>query len=206
MNSVPVVTILSLTTSKPYFYTTPPDKPWYGVTPTIWSQIMLNLSLITACIPSLKRFLADLQSGAMAVNVTEAFEMGVSQMGSSGRAYAMGSRSGLGSKLASKLGVTSQSRSVGIAGDSGEQNDMEDLKYGYGHGSGQGRGHAQRRLSSNGNPFAPAGAANRSTVERGESIKGLTENMIQRTVDFKVEYEGRSSEGYENRPSPAQEA
>lgn len=68
---------------------------------------MLNLSLITACIPSLKRFLADLQSGTMAVQVTEAFEMGISQKGYSGAEHSAGSRTGLGSKLASKLGVKS---------------------------------------------------------------------------------------------------
>jgi hypothetical protein len=107
MSSVPLVTILSLTTLKPSFYSSPPDKPWYEVTPTIWSQIMLNLSLITACIPSLKRFLADLQSGAMAVQVTEAFEMGISQKGYLGAEHSAGSRTGLGSKLASKPGVKS---------------------------------------------------------------------------------------------------
>src|SRR5947209_20540729 len=84
MSSVPVATILSLTTSKPYFYSSPPDRPWYGVTPTIWSQIMLNLSLVTACVPSLKRFLADLQSGSMAVQITEAFKMDISQKSSLG--------------------------------------------------------------------------------------------------------------------------
>jgi hypothetical protein len=105
MSSVPVVTILSLTTLKPSFHSWPSDIPWYGVAPTIWSQIMLNLSLITACIPSLKRFLANLQSGAMAVQVTEAFEMGISQKGYSGAEHSAGLRTGVGSKLASKLGV-----------------------------------------------------------------------------------------------------
>ena len=120
----------------------------------------------------------------MAVQVTEAFEMGISQKSYSGAEHLAGSRTCLGSKLASKLGVRSQVRSLGIGGGKGEQHGLEDLEYGYDHVSEHGRGNAQGRLSSNANPFVPAGATNRSTMEQSENIKALTENIIQRTVDF----------------------
>ena len=194
MSSVPIATILSLTTSKPYFYSSPPDRPWYGVAPTIWSQIMLNLSLVTACIPNLKRFLTDLQSGTMAVQITQAFEMDISQKGSFGAQYSTGSTTGLEPKLAGKLG----------GGGKVEQHDLEGLNYSYDHVPRHGCENAQGRLNSNTNPFVPAGATSRSTVERSESIRGLTGNIIQRTVDFRVEYESRVSEGSDSRPSPAQ--
>jgi hypothetical protein len=155
---------------------------------------MLNLSLVTACIPSLKRFLTDLQSGTMVVQIKEAFEMDISQKGSLGAEYSTGSRTGHGSKLASELG-----------GDGKEQQqDLEGLNYSYDHVPGHGHGNAQGRLSSNATPFVPAGATNRSTLERSESINGLTGNIIQRTADFKVEYQSRALEGYDNRPSLAQ--
>ena len=155
---------------------------------------MLNLSLVTACIPNLKRFLTDLQSGTMAVQITEAFEMDISQKGSLGAEYSTGSRTSLRPKLASGLD----------GGGKEVQHDLEGLNYSYDQVPGRGCGNAQGRLSGNANPFVPAGATSRFTVERSGSIKGLTGNIIQRTVDFKVEYESRASEGSDSRPSPAQ--
>ena len=74
-----------------------------------------------------------------------------------------------------------------------EQHGLEGLKYGYDHVSGHGRGNVRGRLSTNANPFVPAGVTNRSTMKRSESIKALAENVIKRTVDFEVEYKSRSS-------------
>lgn len=66
----------------------------------------------------------------MAVQVTEAFEVGISQKGYSGAKHLAGSKTCLGSKLASKLGVKSQLRSLGIGSGKEEQHGLEDLKYG----------------------------------------------------------------------------
>lgn len=159
---------------------------------------MLNLSIITACIPSLKRFLAELQSGAFAVNISESFEMGGTKKTSSSQdAYARGSNVGLGSRIASRF--KSQPRSnMGTAAekDNHEDSNMEDMKYGY-------MAHGHLSISQD-NPFHPTSATHTSTVERSDSIKGLTENVINRTTEFKVEYESRSSEGSGSgdRPSP----
>jgi hypothetical protein len=137
MNSVPIFTVLSLTSLKPYFSSSPPDKPWHAVAPIVYSQIMLNLSIITACIPSLKRFLKDLQSGAMALNITESFEMSVSQKVFSSQRGSCTTVSGTGfaSRTASKLGFKSQTRSNTQA-TGHDKDDIEDLKSGYGLGEG----------------------------------------------------------------------
>ncbi len=40
-----------------------PDRSWEAVTPQIWRQVVQCLSIITACIPCLRPFLASLESG-----------------------------------------------------------------------------------------------------------------------------------------------
>ncbi|RMZ86275.1 hypothetical protein DV736_g6498, partial [Chaetothyriales sp. CBS 134916] len=70
----PACAILALVTSHAYFYSTPQDRTWHLVAPTLWMQAMLNTSIITACIPSIKRFLADMQSGIMAAGLSEHYE------------------------------------------------------------------------------------------------------------------------------------
>ncbi|KAA8646818.1 uncharacterized protein ATNIH1004_005493 [Aspergillus tanneri] len=75
---VPVITIpglLSLTSS---FHTDPLDRPWNGVMPAIWLQLVQSSSILCTCIPSLKRVLADLQTGMMAGTISEFFELSVS--------------------------------------------------------------------------------------------------------------------------------
>jgi hypothetical protein len=49
--------------------------------PTIWCQIMLNLSIITACIPSLKRILDAFRSGAAAASIASPYDLTVSKGG-----------------------------------------------------------------------------------------------------------------------------
>jgi hypothetical protein len=43
--------------------------------PVIWSQGALYTSIITACIPSIKRFFMNSQSGLMGVQISEQYEM-----------------------------------------------------------------------------------------------------------------------------------
>ncbi|KAK2810927.1 hypothetical protein FQN50_002518 [Emmonsiellopsis sp. PD_5] len=75
---VPIFTIVALATQTPYFDATPPDNTWLAVKPTIWAQATICLSLITTCLPSLKRVMADFQTGLMAGTVTEYFEFSIS--------------------------------------------------------------------------------------------------------------------------------
>lgn len=50
---VPFLVLPSLTTARGYLQDHT-DRTWEAVTPTIWLQISLNMSLFTACIPSLR--------------------------------------------------------------------------------------------------------------------------------------------------------
>lgn len=50
---VPFLVLPSLTTAQGYLQDHS-DRTWEAVTPTIWLQISLNMSLFTACIPSLR--------------------------------------------------------------------------------------------------------------------------------------------------------
>jgi len=47
--------------------------------PTIWSQIALNLSIITACIPGLKRVIDAWRSDAAAISIAPPYDLAVSQ-------------------------------------------------------------------------------------------------------------------------------
>lgn len=61
---VPIITIFALATLKGVF---PSDDPtWNAVTATIGFQVMLNVSLVTTCILSLKRYLDTFRTGFLA--------------------------------------------------------------------------------------------------------------------------------------------
>lgn len=72
---VPAFTIAGSVAATDYWTASPPDPTWYAVKNTLWTQAVINLSIITACIPCIKRFLADLSTGMMAVNISEPLEM-----------------------------------------------------------------------------------------------------------------------------------
>ncbi|EFX06279.1 integral membrane protein [Grosmannia clavigera kw1407] len=67
---VPAVTIPSLSTAA-YLYDNYADSTWHIVPSLIWLQISLGLSILTACIPSLKG-IADSLLGATAVSAVQA--------------------------------------------------------------------------------------------------------------------------------------
>ncbi|KAF2452900.1 hypothetical protein BDY21DRAFT_357848 [Lineolata rhizophorae] len=80
---VPVFTIIYLVSLSSRF---PSEDPtWDAVIPTIWHQVMLNLSIITACIPSLKRVLDAFRSGAAAASISTPYQLTVSKQSSLGR-------------------------------------------------------------------------------------------------------------------------
>jgi hypothetical protein len=120
---------------------------------------MLNLSLITACIPSLKRLISDMQTGLTRVAIPEQFEL-ESVLRS-------------GSKGAKSPQVTgNQSRAYRY--DGGKKNSLR-VKEG---GAKRFGGGAQRERERDGSP----------EEGRSESVKGLTEDAIFQTIDYRVEY------------------
>lgn len=63
--------------------------------PAIWLQLILSSSILCTCIPTLKRVLADLQTGMMAGTVSDFFEQSVSGQNSKDRSVSKsGQRSG----------------------------------------------------------------------------------------------------------------
>lgn len=65
-------------TSRPYFSSPASERSWLAVMPTIWMQAVLCVSIVTTCIPNLKRLLAVLRTGLMAGTVNEFYELSVS--------------------------------------------------------------------------------------------------------------------------------
>ncbi|KAI9037551.1 uncharacterized protein KD926_000199 [Aspergillus affinis] len=72
---VPAITIAGLLSLKPYFQSIPRDLSWNAIMPSIWLQFLQSVSIVCSCIPSLKRVLADLQTGMMAGTISELFEL-----------------------------------------------------------------------------------------------------------------------------------
>ncbi|KAK5133798.1 hypothetical protein LTR08_007227 [Meristemomyces frigidus] len=109
--SIPPFTICALVTYRAYYYSQPQDRTWHAVAPVIWTQVMLSMSIITSCIPSIKRFFIDVQSGLMGVTISEVYEL--THSGGKATQLQNTSKSGTSSGLASKVGVLSASRSQG---------------------------------------------------------------------------------------------
>lgn len=186
LSSTPILTAVSIFTLSKFYDASLLDRPYEAVTPSIWTSATLNISIITACIPSIKRFLADWAAGLSKAEINDAFELehsaGKSHSGNA--TYAAGS--GLGSKLASKLGMTSSSRAEITSVSHNRSRDRD-----HHHGE---RSHGRR-----GGQQSPSG-------DTSDSVKGLTDGVIMHTIDYKVEYEdahenaSTSSSGRERHP------
>lgn len=149
---------------------------WLLVNPSIWYQGMLNVSIITACIPCIKRFLADLSVGMTVIAVSEPLELTVKQGSSgnpsSGQRYDSSHSGGFFS------GLMSRSRAAHQAQEAAPN------------------GRKKSAVANNEDPyskrqdFQPDWATrSRPVIERSESVKGLTQNIIVQTIDYEVNYE-----------------
>lgn len=75
------------------FYDAPSaDKPFAAVKPSIWTSIAVHVSLITACLPALKRFLMDWAAGIPNELVGGTFELQYSSGSATRTAHASGLR------------------------------------------------------------------------------------------------------------------
>jgi hypothetical protein len=173
MNSVCVATVVNLITSKAYVSSS--DKPWENVTPTLWSQAMITLSIITACIPYLKSVITDLQTGLAVVIISEPLELSVPSKRNADVDHRDGSTNK--SKFLDGLRKSRPQRSK----DSPDTEQYpEDRKYGYKDDESSKNirlGHPQWRqnpVTHSGGIFHPKTTTYYSTLERSDSIKGLT--------------------------------
>ena len=165
-HSTIVPSIISIVALSDYYDAPLEDRPFKAITPSIWTTVWLSLSIITACIPSIKQFLADWAAGISRAAIGE----GLDAEHFTGRAgsrqntnFESSQRSG---QLATKLGlnrsgraaVTSTSHIGGTRDDDGTQ--MQ----------------SQR------------GQHNRSD-DASESVRGLTDGSIMQTTEYAIEYE-----------------
>ena len=72
---VPAITIVQLVyLSDQYLHLD--DQTWWNATPWIVTQVVMNTSIITACIPSLRRVVTELRTHQTGVTVSEGMEFG----------------------------------------------------------------------------------------------------------------------------------
>jgi len=132
---------------------------------------MLNLSIVTACIPSIKRFFMDVQSGLMGATISEQYEM--THSGGKATKLQGTSETSMGSRLASRLGIMS-SRSQALSDAGHSQQGARDGTY-----TGTAHGRYTSRV--------------RGEASDTESIEGLTQGVIHQKIVFQVEFEERES-------------
>lgn len=72
--SVPITAIPALTRAG-YLFSNNTDDTWAAVIPTIWFQISLSLSILTACIPSMKSLIDSLMGSTAGATVQAPYEL-----------------------------------------------------------------------------------------------------------------------------------
>lgn len=169
---VPAFTIAGAVAMSHYWTSTPSDPTWDAVDGTLWTQGIINMSIITACIPCIKRFLADLSTGMMAVNIPEPLEMTMKNVSSS---ITSPNTTGRGTPFrGSRLFSLSKNLSQTTKSRNSISDDPEKPR----------RPH-----------LVPSQSTRTATIGKSESMDGLTEGVIMHTVDYEVNYEqGRNNE------------
>jgi hypothetical protein len=72
--SVPIVVIPSISSAS-YLFSNDDDSTWLAVTPTMWLQVSLSLSILTASIPSLKSVIESLLGSTAGANIQVPYEL-----------------------------------------------------------------------------------------------------------------------------------
>jgi len=75
MSRTPILTAISLVKLGKFYNATLEDRPFEAVRPSIWTSLALNVSIITACLPSIKRFLTDWAVGVANAGIAETYEL-----------------------------------------------------------------------------------------------------------------------------------
>ncbi|KIX04957.1 uncharacterized protein Z518_05829 [Rhinocladiella mackenziei CBS 650.93] len=167
--ATPILTAITILSLDDFYHSTPQDRPWNAITPAIWTSVALNVSIVTACIPSIKRFLADWAAGLSGVVISEPFELEHSAGKTNPSGTYIGG-SGMGSKIATKLGLSSTSKaeitSTRSLGDMGNQGAIN-----------------LETRPRNG------GRKGQVSHDTSESVKGLTDGVIMHSIDYRVEFE-----------------
>ena len=138
---------------------------------------MLNMSIITACIPCIKRVLTDLSGGITVVAISEPLELTAKRSDDdrlSSSAKKQSQSTGLFSPLLSRSRASLHRKSIGSRGRSVPGRDEDEY--------------------SKKPDFQPDWATRcRPVIERSESVKGLRQNIIVQTIDYEVNVESDPS-------------
>lgn len=145
------------------------DKTWANVPLSLLTQIVMNLSIVTACIPSLRRVMADLQTGLTALTITDNLELSLG-----GKvAYASGTKF---SNAGARTNVSTVFSNL---------SDKDDEVVPYGHNVGKRVRHITSVVSGGNNQ----NKEHHSFAGWKSSSQEHLRDEITRTVEFKVEYE-----------------
>lgn len=178
--SVPIITIPSLSSAQPLFDNNT-DSTWHAVSSTIWFQISLGLSIVTACIPSLKGVIDSLMGATAAAMIQGPYEL---------RAGTDKSGGGFTATRATNSKQNSYARS------------------GASSGAGRRGPGASKRKSTT--PLATWGDVEHQTTirnespDRSESVRKLTDGVIVVRDEVEVLYDDktrRTSRGNDSRDS-----
>lgn len=71
----PVFTAYAIASLDDFYGATVAGRPNKLVAPSIWNSVAVNVSLITACLPSIKRFLTDWAAGIANAGMVEPYEL-----------------------------------------------------------------------------------------------------------------------------------
>lgn len=169
---VPGFAVAAAVTSSKYWTSSNPDPTWYAETSTLWTQAVINLSIITACIPCIKRFLADLSTGMMSVNISEPLEMTMKNASiSAGTPNTSSNGHGrFGSRLLSFSKNRSHTYKTSISTSFTSEKPRQPQ-------------------------LVPSQNRTTTTIEKSESMKGLTDGVIVQTIDYEVNYEQERNSG-----------
>lgn len=74
-HSTPICTAITLVKFSDFLDTPTVDRPFLAVGPTIWTSVTINVSLVTACLPSIKRWLTDWAAGVANAGILEPYEI-----------------------------------------------------------------------------------------------------------------------------------
>ncbi|KAK3702142.1 hypothetical protein LTR37_015117 [Vermiconidia calcicola] len=71
----PIFTSVSIASLSTFYDKAVADRPSAAVRPSIWTSIAVNMSLVTACVPSIKRLISDWKAGVVNAGIMEPFEI-----------------------------------------------------------------------------------------------------------------------------------
>lgn len=180
---VPAITIPALVTSTTHFTHLYTDPTWHIVLPTILTQISLNLSVLTACIPGLKSILDNLLSRTANARVRSAYNL-TSSSDKKARLTVTPWNASAGSNSkhsadSTNMKVTSKSRTNASNSASGSRSlhNKSGSNYTFLTSGGVGLGDAAAVMS---------GARQNRSMDESESQKRLSEGVIYCTDGYEV--------------------